>query len=364
MTSLRPAASPRLVALVAVAWASAVLLAFSPGAALAQPAAAPQLLLERCFGLPRAELREALESELAALFPPPLPLTVTAICDDAVSATIRVSIRDPLATSPRVAQRILALGEVATELRPRLLALVAAELAGSLSSSPQPLEPPAPPRAPAPPLASAPSGAAPAPSPAAPARSAPPPAASASPSAAAVPPLRRRGVRLDVRAGSRFYTETPHPLFQLGVGLELPSLSIGVIGAVGSGLNPQVPAERYLPSDAGRFHPYLLGVEVRRQLDCLVTGQSTLCLNARLEGGMADVYAARRQDVLHVYSARSPYGLAALAIEARRALSRSEAGLWLELGLASGVVVYAFDEKVTSFDGVVAAFNFTLRWPR
>lgn len=365
-------------ALVAVA-----LIAASSAAARAAPgdppltaaaSAPPRLSLDRCLGLDRGELRRALEHELAGLGAQKTALVVTAICEDAVTAIVRVARIGAAAND--VAERQVALGEVSTELRPRLLSLVAVELAEAILATPPP---PIPPRAssalsrePALP-ASSPAAAArlsPSPSSAPAKKAAPkevaassPPAASVATSAAAAeqPSVEdtARSWQVGLRPAARIYAQTPYVLLSMTAELELPWLSIGAVGGLAS-------MYTHKPDGAvtiGQVTPYFFGVTARHQLECLAFSASALCMNARVEAGMSDVHMPGLDSRLY-NSPRAPYVLGAVSAEARSVMAEIEAGIWLEVGVAQGAVAYAYSSKLASFDGFTASLGVSLRWPR
>ncbi len=345
--------------------------AASPSALASAP---PRLSLDRCLGLDRSELRRALEHELSGLGAQKTSLVVTAICEDAVTAIIRVARAG--AAAGDVAERRVALGEVSTELRPRLLSLVAVELAEAiLAAPPPPVAPPLPPRAsplsrepdlPSPSTSEA--GLSPALS-SAPAQSAPTQLAASSPpstelalrSSSEEPSVGdvARSWQVGLRPAARIYAQTPHVLLSMTAELELPWISVGAVG----GLASMYTHEPDGVTTIGQVTPYFLGVTARRQLDCLDFSTSALCFNARVEAGMSDVQTPDLS--AHLYSSPSaPYALGAVSLEARSAMADIEVGVWLELGWSEGAVAYAFDSELASFDGLAASLGLSVRWPR
>lgn len=316
--------------------------------------ASPRVQLERCIGLDRFELARAVERELAASAASlqASGLIVSASCADGVTATVRVT----EAGSARVVERTLALGEVAAELRPRLLALVAVELVESWIA--------APPGAGEPERIASPGTAPPALVAVTPAASAPPPSPATSAFRTAEP-MERGGRAIDVDLGARIYLETPNPLLQLAVEVELPWLAVGAVGAIGSALAPESEVPTFsggYETELGRFHPYLLGLAARRSIDCLRTRRSALCLQVRLELGFASMYAADLSPGVELHVSPAMYGQGLVGLEGRRVLSVLEGVARLELGWAEGAVFYGFEEKVSSFDGIVAALSLGIRY--
>jgi hypothetical protein len=333
----------------------------------------PHLQLDGCLGLPRAELRRAMERELSGLGPLPTSLIVTAVCEDAAFATIRVSRADDGELS--VAEREVVLGEVATELRPRLVSIIAAELAQAL----------------------------PAPSPAAPLRPfvatppAPPPALrldpalpkatgaedavprveaqveKASPTVAALAPRGEPPWQVALRPGVRIYKDIGETnVYTLNAELELPRLIFGVQAGFGLpfALEPELGSyERELPGArlgaAGRFLPYLLGVTFRHELYCHANRPDLLCVGLRLEGGMNAIRVSELSDKAYRKDTRAAYGLAAIFLEGRAPISLIDAGLWIEIGAAEGSVfrILGYDEAL-SYGGLAMSAGLSVRWPR
>jgi len=332
--------------------------------------AAPLMQLEQCIGLDRTELGHAIERELASSPTAAAGenLVVSARCDDGVSATVRVTERG----TKREARRVLALGEVSAELRPRLLALVAVELAESLLATPPP-PPPVPPAPLVPSVLSVPKAATkpvpPAASrlalvekrpPPAPARPLPALAAASSVSASRSSPAQHR-LGLSFGLGTRVYTETPDPLLQLSVELGTSWLTAGVVGALGSGLSPEETVGIADP-EVGRFYFYQAGLSVHRQIACPRAGANELCFQLHGEGGLTGIHSGDLDRTFEAYAGRSAYLLGAVALEVRRPMDSLESSLRLELGYSLGDSVYLYDTPLVSFNGVVAMFNLGLRW--
>jgi hypothetical protein len=295
--------------------------------------ASPQMRLEQCTGLDRGELGYAIERELAdspstALAP---GLVIATSCDGAVNATVRITENG----TRREAQRVIALGEVAAELRPRLLALVAVELAESLLATPESMVLSAP-------LVSDPSGLVP-------------------PSITTRSPRPPRRFALSIGLGARIYTDTPDPLLQLSVELDTRWLTVGAVGAYGSSLAPN-ESENFGDPASGRFYMYLAGLVLRRQLFCGRAGPNELCVQFHAEGGVAGIRTSGFDHLFTYYSGRSAYLMGAFVLEARRPMDSFESSLRFELGASEGDVVRYGDTLLTSFDGVVAMFNFGFRW--
>jgi hypothetical protein len=319
----------RLRALAVIAIGGALLFA-SPSTA--HPA--PQLRLERCASLDRDELGEAIERELAdsPSTAAAKDLLISANCDGAVNATVRITEKG----RQREAQRVIALGEVPAELRPRLLALVAVELAESLLATPEPIA------AAAPPIAD---------------KAVPAPTRIASRSSLEAPPFA-----LSIGLGARIYTDAPDPLLQLSVELDTAWLTVGAVGAYGSSLAPN---DRLTFGDpaSGRFYMYLAGLSLRRQLFCGLAGPNKLCVQFHAEGGLSGIRTSGLDHLFESYSGRTTYWMGAVVLEARRPMEAFESSLRFELGVSEGAVIDDDGDTIfASFDGVVAMFNFGFRW--
>jgi hypothetical protein len=323
-----------------------------PGAAPATPSL-PKLQLDGCLGLPRVELRRALERELASVSPLPSSLVVTAICEDAVSATVRVSRVD--AGEQSVAERTIALGEVAIELRPRLLSIIAAELAETLPVAPPPA---------APSLAFVVAAAPPAPEPPKAAPLAVEKIERSWPSYAGEAPRWR----LRFRPGMRIFGDVDNPLLSLGVEVDRPGFSVGVVGGIGPSMSAS--SGEYLRGTSfrghnsiGRFLPFFYAANTRVELYCLSLWESSLCAQGRLELGRAGY-----DIVFHPFEERkleryATYALGAAVVEWRALLPNLEAGVFVDVGWSSGAVFYDGD-ALLDYDGLVTSLGLSLRWPR
>lgn len=323
-------------------------------------AAAPQVQLERCVGLDRAELARAIDDELAASLPAgkAADLIISASCDDGVSATVRISERG----GSRRAERTLALGEVTGELRPRLVALVALELAESVLAAPATPAPPAAPATP-PPAVELSLRRAPEPAPAAPAAALPeaerPPGLSSALTLVSGSP---RPLALSLGLGTRVYFAKPDPMIQLTLELDLSSFSVGVVGArssaewtVRSGLDGEEP--KFIP-----YSSYLGGFSLRGRLFCVRGQERELCVEIHGEAGYTRVYAANVSPSYTNDDLRGQYLMAAAVAEGRQPLGKLEASLRLEIGASDGDDVLEGDSYVTSFSGAVAMMNLGMRW--
>lgn len=310
--------------------------------------ASPELRLERCIGVDRGELGHAIERELESspASAAAQQLVISASCEDGARASATVLITER--SKRREAQRVLALDEVAAELRPRLLAMVAVELAESLLATP---EPPAPVVAPAP-------------------ATIPSPALQAVRSSRRSPARRSFGVALG--SGTRIYEGAPDPLHEISLELESPWITAGLVGAIGSSIKSDY--EDYIGhSETARFRPYLAGLTLRRQIYCLTTQRNALCLAAHLEGGFTAITDDELPPAFQSYTDRSLYLLGAAVLEGRRRIGPFEAALRLELGWADGSAVtpiveyvspfpYLVFDPVVSFGGRVTMVNLGFRW--
>lgn len=362
----------RLATLAALMAALAAAAVSAPGGA----AAAPQLQLEQCIGLDRLELARSIESELSAS-----PATANAddlviatSCSDGVSAIVRVTER----ATRRQAERALALGEVTGELRPRLVALVAVELAESLLAAPRTVAAaflPAPAsarRGPA--LAVAPSAAALEAAPEAATEAAmndeptgeatrdeaPPPGLS---SVFSGRPARRRALSFSLGVGTRVYFEKPEPMLQASLEVALRSITLGVVGAAAEAYHTKPPPFFGAPEEQIRYTSYLLGFSVRPQLYCLQAPRAGLCLDLHGEAGFTRVYAANVDSQLTKDDLRGQYLMAGTGVEARVLLASSlETALRLEAAVSDGDVIRTGDIALTAFNGALVMIHFGLRW--
>ena len=365
----------RLATLAALMAALAAVSA--PGGA----AAAPQLQLEQCIGLDRLELARAIESELSAS--PAAAnaddLVIATSCSDGVSAIVRVTER----ATRRQAERALALGEVTGELRPRLVALVAVELAESLLAAPRTVAAaflPAPAsarRGPA--LAVAPSAVAPSaaaleaapeaateaamndePTGEATRDEAPPPGLS---SVFSGRPARRRALSFSLGVGTRVYFEKPEPMLQASLEVALRSITLGVVGAAAEAYHTKPPPFFGAPEEQIRYTSYLLGFSVHPQLYCLQAPRAGLCLDLHGEAGFTRVYAANVDSQLTKDDLRGQYLLAGTGVEARVLLASSlETALRLEAAVSDGDIIRTGDIALTAFNGALVMIHFGLRW--
>lgn len=327
--------------------------------------AAPQLQLEQCIGLDRLELARSIESELSAspAAAQADDLVIATSCSDGVSATVRVTER----ATRRQAERALALGEVTGELRPRLVALVAVELAESLLAAPRTVAAaflPAPaPRGPA--LAAVPTvvtgeAVANEPSGEATQDEAPPPGLS---SVFSGRPARRPALSLSLGAGTRVYFEKPEPMLQASLEVALRRIALGVVGAAAEAhyTRPPVPGDDQ-PAPI-RYTSYLLGFAVRPQLYCLQARRAGLCFDLHAEGGFTRVYAANVDSQLTDDDLRGQYLMAGTGVEARLLLARSlETALRLEAAVSDGDIIRTGDIPLTAFGGALVMIQVGLRW--
>lgn len=354
----------------------AALIAGPVAAAAIAPAVAqatPQMQLEQCIGLDRLELARSIESELAAS--PAAAnaddLVIATSCSDGVSATVRVTER----ATRRQAERALALGEVTGELRPRLVALVAVELAESLLAAPRTvaaafLPDPAAVPASAPArrglaLAVAPSAADDAamhdaPTAEATRDEAPPPGLS---SVFSGRPARRPSLAFSLGTGTRVYFEKPEPMLQASLEMTLRSISLGVVGAAAEAYHTEPPPFLGAPSEQIRYTSYLLGFSVRPQLYCLQGRYAGLCVDLHAEGGFTRVYAANVDPLFTDDDLRGQYLMAGTGVEARMLLTRSlESVLRVEAAASDGDIIRFGDTVLTSFNGALLMIHFSLRW--
>lgn len=360
-----------LAALMAapVATAAAVAAVIAAAVAPAVAHAAPQLQLEQCIGLDRLELARSIESELSAS--PATAnaddLVITTSCSDGVSATVRVTER----ATQRRAERALALGEVTGELRPRLVALVAVELAESLLAAPRTVAAaflPAPARR-GPALAAAlteASGEATGEAmndeatTAATRDEAPPPGLS---SVFSGRPARRRSLSFSLGVGTRVYFEKPEPMLQASLEVALRSITVGVVGAAAEAYHTKPPPFLGAPEEQIRYTSYLLGLSVRPQLYCLQARRAGLCLDLHGEAGFTRVYAANVDSQFTDDDLRGQYLMAGTGVEARVLLASSlETALRLEAAVSDGDVIRTGDIPLTAFNGALVMIHFGLRW--
>jgi hypothetical protein len=332
-------------------WVRSVLACGTLVLSTAPAQAGPRLLLERCVAFDRTELLRDVKRELAVL---PAATAdrwvVSLICDDAVTAIVRVESQD----SRQIAERAVDLGEVSSDLRPRLIGVVAASLIEAVLAAPASVQDTTA-------VTAAPSE-----------DDVRPPAREIAPAVMSTVALARgptspgavskpREVRLALTTGARLYVESPRPLLQLGAEIDLGFLAVGLVAAVSTGVAPEVGGPYYFTGDE-RFHPYLGAVSLRRALGCRRGRGNELCLHLRLEGGLTVVTVELSRPDRGFGPELGRFAAATVAFEARRQIRAVDAGLWLEVGWSEGTTAHIPGDTLVSFGGVVAMTHLGLRW--
>jgi hypothetical protein len=345
MTDARPKPWPSIThAPVAAA------LALAPHLARAEP----HVELARCTAFDVRALRLAIDRELPT--EPALrarDFAVVVECPDAATARLHV---EPAFADGMVA-RELDLGEVPDDVRLKLLALAVAELvevAGADTSGPAPpaaaidlppqQQPPvvrAHATAGLPVTASTVDGSA---------QASPIDSGLGATTTATARPSPSRAT-FGVTAGVRYYASTPTALAQLGLELGLPWLRVGVRGAIGE-----------TSVALGTLQPYVATVTLARALVCS-SSPTSLCLLARVEGGVAGVMAQARSPVLATASdASALYGQGSLAGELARTFAGWSLLVSLEAGWSTGMVARSNGSDAAALAGVLAIASVGARW--
>lgn len=346
--------------------------------AVASAAAAdPRVDLEKCSALDRTALRRAVDAELAGIDDTKLAAVgdraVIVDCPDAVTAHLQL---DPQPTSGPIA-RSLDLGEVPTELRPRLVALAVVEVvevAALIGTGP--VEPPPVPDHSKPPDPHT-TGEPIDPTPLAPTPPPPtPPAAGFADDTAAGPgagtsrmidrpagpplPIRRaladggallRGRSYVPRVGVRIYPSRAVPMLDGGFELIQGVVSIGVTGAIGQTDDP-----------LGTVRPYLVAVTGGLTLACSRTGALEACASGRVAGGLAGIDASSADPTITAHGMTAGYvelgGQVELAWR-----GRDRAGvLAIDAGWSEGVIALAGMREAARLAGTVVVTTLGVRW--
>ncbi len=319
--------------------------------AAARAEADPALVLDRCPAFDPADLRAAIQRELAASRPDPRrdELTLSIQCPDAVTARLEVFSppssptgspdgRSPGPPPALPLGRSLDLGEVPGELRLKLLAVAAVELLdGAIAAPPPPPPEPAPPAEPPPP-----------PAPASPREAArvvasperPPEAPAASPSREALVP----------RIGLRVFPEAPVPLAHLSIDYERRLFSIGISATMGSNDVALGSVSALIVNATGATRPLCVG------------DASRACIRARGELGFARVKARASRAMVVASDARAPYAQVGLAVDLEHAFGALAALIAVEGGWAYGLTATAQSETAIQLDGGVVTVLAGLRW--
>ncbi len=314
----------------------AIAIAAAIAGAAARAEADPALVLDRCPAFDPADLRAAIQRELAASRPDPRrdELTLSIQCPDAVTARLEIALPPPALPLGRS----LDLGEVPGELRLKLLAVAAVELLdGAIAAPPPPPPEPAPPAEPPPP-----------PAPASPREAArvvasperPPEAPAASPSREALVP----------RIGLRVFPEAPVPLAHLSIDYERRLFSIGISATMGSNDVALGSVSALIVNATGATRPLCVG------------DASRACIRARGELGFARVKARASRAMVVASDARAPYAQVGLAVDLEHAFGALAALIAVEGGWAYGLTATAQSETAIQLDGGVVTVLAGLRW--
>jgi hypothetical protein len=327
------------------------LAALAIACAAAPAAAEPAIVLDQCTSFDRVALRAAIERELAAAPPDPRrdDLTLVVQCPDTVTA--RLSVELPPPALPLV--RSLDLGEVAGELRPKLLAVAASELIEGALAAPRPPAPDEPAPADA---STATAPPAPAPAPAAPSAS----TGAATAIAPAGPRPPPTGVRADLaasprpavvpRLGMRLYVRKPIPFAHLAVDYERRWFAVGVAGSIGATDVTLGSLTAYLATASASTRPLCAG------------GDGRVCLRARGELGLAAVTVHPASDMVVARNAHALYAQLGLVLDAERAFGAVSALAAVEAAWAEGLVAVAQDRPAIQLDGTVVTVLVGMRW--
>lgn len=307
--------------------------------------AEPTILLDRCSAYDREALRTAIARELAA--------TRARIRDD---VTLIVECKDPLTVrlvveGPQIAlEHALDLGEVETELRPKLLVLSVVELvkvASAPRSADGKLVANADVTVVAPIVAK----------PIAPrvARVEPRPRPEARVEAVVRAPNRRepRTLAISPRAGVRVYADEPVPLAHLAIDLEWWRFAVGIAGSAGT-----------TDDTLGTLRPYVATLAASLEITCLRGRRDKVCLRTRGEAGLAGVTARGANNMVKASNAQAFYGQLGIGLEAEHTFGALATMIAIDGAWAEGLVVTAQSRTPVRLDGPAVTTVIGVRWRR